>query len=354
MKKLKRKQMNKIFLIASILSFNLFASDKNVAQFGRVVDLKGSGFISYKGKTREITKGDIIEVGSEIVIEHHGQVSFTDNADHRFHLGNSSSVSISANTLELRGGDLWFQSLNKNDDYKVKTANALINYQGGEGILSYDSAKGKTQLMVINSMMKLSNLRAPELNLSVSEGHFSFIDNAYDEGAPRDPTPVGEKTYGQLVGLFTGIAPMDKNSAAIFREHGKTEHVAVAERAVASVVEKHEDKHEAKKIEIDPNLMEEYKKTLFNKSTAKTVKKVKTVKVASAPEKMTVHIYGQTSTAIAVTTAPTAIKTRAPASVLEQDVPKEAKEPTVVSPYSKDYKNQYKESDKLIDDLKKL
>jgi hypothetical protein len=289
-------------------------------------------------------------VGSEIVIEHHGQVSFTDNADHRFHLGNSSSVSISANTLELRGGDLWFQSLNKNDDYKVKTANALINYQGGEGILSYDSAKGKTQLMVINSIMKLSNLRAPELNLSVSEGHFSFIDNAYDEGAPRDPTPVGEKTYGQLVGLFNGIAPMDKNSAAIFKEHGKT-----AERAVASVVEKHVENHEVKKVEIDSNLMEEYKKTLFNKSavvkktTAKTAKKV-----VSAPEKTTVHIYGQTRTAVAATTAPAAIKTRAPASVLEQDVPKEVKEPTVVSPYSKDYKNQYKESDKLIDDLKKL
>ena len=358
--------MNKYFLIASVLSFKLMATEPGVPQFGRIVDLKGSGFISFEGKTREIKKGDIIEVGSEIVIEHSGQVSFTDNADHRFHLGNSSSVSVTANTLELRGGDLWFQSLNKNDDYKVKTANAMVNYQGGEGILSYDSVKGKTQLMVINSMMKLSNLRAPELNLNVSVGHFSFIDNAYDEGAPRDPTPVGEKTYGQLVGLFSGIAPLDKNSAEIFTDHGKAEHTAAAattSRAIASVKPEKEDK----KIVIDSKMIEEYKNNLLLKSKAKKVvtNKSSTTKVGKknmTSEKMVIKIYGQSSKssfAISNDIAPT-VKSRAPASVYDQEViaepaeAKSSKEAPVISPYNKDYKNQYKESDKLIDDLKKL
>jgi hypothetical protein len=367
--------MNKILLIAVSLSFNLMASEPGVAQFGRIVDLKGSGFISYKGKTREITKGDSIEIGAEIVIEHSGQVSFTDNADHRFHLGNSSSVSVTANTVELRGGDLWFQSLNKNDDYKVKTANAMVNYQGGEGILSYDSVKGKTQLMVINSMMKISNLRAPELNLTITEGHFSFIDNAYDEGAPRDPTPVGEKTYGQLVSLFSGVAPMDKNSAAIFKDHDKAEHTAAVpktSRAVASVDSEKEDK----KITIDSKMIEDYKFGLLHKHEAKKVvtNKSSTTKIGKTKvvsEKMAIHIYGQTSTPTIAATHEVApdVKARAPASVMDQDVPKElkvereaakntvndtAKDASTISPYSKDYKNQYKESDKLIDDLKKL
>ena len=257
--------MNKFLLLAACLSFKLLASEPGTSQFGRIVDLKGSGFISYNGKTREITKGDTIEIGAEIVIEHHGQVSFTDNADHRFHLGNSSSASVSANSVELRSGDLWFQSLNKNDDYKIKTVNALINYQGGEGIISYDSVKGKTQLMVINSMMKFSNLRTPELNLSVSEGHFSFIDNAYDEGAPRDPTLVGEKTYGQLVGLFNGIAPLDKNSSTVFKGSAPK-----GTRGIASVDSEGANSenmiHGEKKIEIDQNMMEEYKNSLFHKS----------------------------------------------------------------------------------------
>lgn len=334
--------MNKIFLMTLTLSFNLMAYEPAVAKFGRIVELKGSGFISYNGKTREIIKGDTIEVGAEIVIEHLGLVSFTDNADHRFHLGNSSSARVTATSLELRGGDLWFQSLNKSDDYNIKTANAIVNYQGGEGILSYDSVKGKTQLMVINNMMRLSNLRSPELNLSVSEGHFSFIDNAYDEGAPRDPTPVGEKTYTQLVALFGGIAPMDKNSAAIFKNH----------RTVASVEPVKEDK----KVEIDPKMIEEYKNSLLHKPKVKKIvtNKSSTIKVGKKKmvyEKMAIHIYGQQ-----------AVKSRAPASVLDQDVPSEVKETaiealkdaSIISPYSKDYKNQYKESDKLIDDLKKL
>ncbi|MGZ3809052.1 MAG: hypothetical protein ACXVCE_13275, partial [Bacteriovorax sp.] len=121
--------MNKILLIAGLCSFNLFAGEP---QFGRIVDLKGEGFISYNGKTRELKKGDVIEMGAEIVIEHQGQVSFTDNADHRYHLGNASSASVNATTVELRAGDLWFQSLNKNDNYKIKTANATVDYLGGE------------------------------------------------------------------------------------------------------------------------------------------------------------------------------------------------------------------------------
>lgn len=354
--------MNKILLFASLISFNLMAVEPGAVSFGRITELKGEGFISYKGKTREMRKGDVIEVGSEIVIENHGQVSFTDNADHRFHLGNASSASVTAKSIELRAGDLWFQSLNKNDEYQIQTANAVVNYQGGEAILSYDSVKGKTQLMVINSMMKLSNLRAPELNLSVGEGLFSFIDNAYDEGAPRDPTPVGEKTFGQLTALFKGITPMDKNSAGIFKNHelaqqnghakeeSKKEEITKVEikRAIASVPD-----------EGDSKMMEDYKNSLLNKTPAKkVVSSKKTVAKNKTAAKLVVHIYGQTSVSTSVAlskdTAPQ-VKSRAPASVLDQDVPAPAEVlPAIANPYSKDYKNQYKESDKLIDDLKNL
>lgn len=368
--------MNKITLaIAVLFSFNIIAAE---VQFGRVVDLKGEGFISSNGKTREMKKGDVIEMGAEIVIEHHGQVTFTDNADHRFHLGNASSAAVSGKGIELRSGDLWFQSLNKNDTYTIKTANAFVEYTGGEAILTYDSSKGKSQLMVINGMMKLANLRQTELNLTVGEGLFSFIDNAYEEGAPRDPTPVGEKTYGQLVSLFSGIAPMDKHSEEIFKGHDKKETSHVASRAVASV-------HEDKKTEVEPNLIEEYKNSLLEKKPIKksqtktmtkseTENKIVAVKKKTVGAKMIVHVYGQSSkptVAFSMDAAPAKMgekvdvsKSRAPASVLDQDVPNdsalekaEKKSPAGVSPaspYSKEYKQQYKESDKLIDDLKKL
>jgi hypothetical protein len=375
MKKLKRKPMNKFALIlAGLFSFNLIAAE---TQFGRVVDLKGEGFISSNGKTREIRKGESIELGAEIVIEHHGQVTFTDNADHRFHLGNASSASVTAKGVELRSGDLWFQSLNKVDTYTIKTANASVDYQGGEAILTYDSTKGKSQLMVINGMMKLSNLRASELNLTVAEGHFSFIDNGYEEGAPRDPTPVGEKTYGQLVALFNGVAPMDKNSETIFKDHDKKES-GVASRAVASVHEEAAEEKTDKKVEIDSKMIEEYKNSVLAKKTSKNTVTNTTAKakITSAEKKkvttgkMVVHVYGQTSKPTIAfeidamkEAAPSISRSRAPASVLDQEVPndtavgvenKNISAPAVVSPYSKEYKQQYKESDKLIDDLKKL
>jgi hypothetical protein len=351
MKKLKRRPMNKLLFVTALFSMNLYASEPGVALFGRVVDLRGEGFISYHGKTREIRKGDGIEQGAEIVIEHHGQVSFTDNADHRFHLGNSSSASVNGNTVELRSGDLWFQSLNKNEDYKIKTANALVSYQGGEAILTYESGNGKSQLMVINGMMKLANLLSQDLNLSVGEGHFSFVDSAYEEGAPRDPTPVGEKTYTQLVGLFRGITPMDKNSVAVFKEHGTEKN----ERKIASVVEE-------KKIEIKDKLIEDYKESLLNSTTKahkphdknESPKNKKVLKASTSVKQIIVHIYGQkkVETKTALITTEAASKSRAPASILEQEVPSDKVQ--TPNPYSKDYKKEYKESDKLIEELKKL
>jgi hypothetical protein len=228
--------MNKIIFCTCVL-FSTCAAMATDLSVGRIVEIKGEGFISLAGKTKEIRKGDQLFANSEIVVEHVGQVTFTDNADHRFHLGNSSSASLGINSVELRTGDLWFQSLNKTENYQVKTVNALIDYQGGEAIVSYDATKGKTQLMVINGMMKLSNLRTPELNLGIAEGNFSFIDLGYEEGAPRDPTPVGAQTYKQLVSLFKGIAPLDKKSETIFNhEAPKREIASVHEKATTEAL----------------------------------------------------------------------------------------------------------------------
>lgn len=184
--------MNKILSLLVVLVLPTLAIASPL-QFGRIVDIKGSGFISFDGKTHEIRKGELIFANSEIIVEHSGQVIFTDNADHKFYLGNSSSAAVFAGKVELRSGDVWVQSLNKTDEYKITSANASVSYTGGEAILSYDSVKGKTQLMVINGLMKLANLRSPELNLTVAEGNFSFVDPSFEEGMPRDPTPVGEK-----------------------------------------------------------------------------------------------------------------------------------------------------------------
>jgi hypothetical protein len=323
--------MNKI-IITSFFLLASYATNATEASIGRIVEVHGSGFISKDGKTKEIRKGDQLYPNSEIVVEHSGQVTFTDNADHRYHMGNAASVALGPNSVELRTGDIWFQSLNKSENYQLKTANATVDYQGGEAILSYDISKGKTQLMVINGMMKISNIHTPELNLNVAEGNFSFVDLNYEAGAPRDPTPVGEGTYKQLIGMFHGIGPMDKHTAEVFTH-------SEVKREIASV---HEVAHEEKKYPVNKDLAE-YKKNFMFKKTTVHPKKVQSLN--SAP--LIVKIYGvKTSpekTEVAVK-APEKVSAsaRMPASVKEEPVAEKAETAKT------------KEADKLIQALKNL
>ncbi len=368
--------MNKFLAILAFITLPAI-SQAAAVKFGRIVDIKGSGFISYDGKTHEIKKGEEIYSDSEIIIEHSGQVSFTDNADHRFHLGNASTAAVYAGKVELRSGDMWMQSINKSDDYELTTANAKVNYTGGEAILSYDSVKGKTQLMVINGLMKFSNLRAPELNLTVAEGNFSFVDMSFEEGMPRDPTPVGQKTYGQLVSMFTGVAPMDAHSAEIFKGN---DHMATVTRGIASVTghgEAHAEKapahgeaHAAPVAKAEAHELEkEYKNEVMQmKKPAHVatahVKSTEVKKTTPVANKLVVKIYGLDGSATSASTEiydiPSVVKTestkgsRMPASVpetatqtvLDQAVPADTK----INPTTP----QYKESDKLIEQLNKL
>ena len=345
--------MNKLiltFIVILIPAFTVAAP----LQFGRIVDIKGSGFISYEGRTHEIKKGEVLYVNSEITIEHSGQVVFTDNADHKFHLGNASSAAVFAGRVELRNGDVWVQSLNKIDDYQLTSANASVNYTGGEAIFSYDSIKGKTQLMVINGLMKLSNLRTPELNLTVAEGNFSFVDPTFEEGMPRDPTPVGQVTYGQLVAMFPGVTPLDKNSADIFKNNNVSK---VTDRSIASIPET--QIINGKTSEVEKKYKTELMKMFSKKAVSTVDAKKKTNKVLPEKSELIIKIYGlagsETSATTAIYDITSSVSRRAPASVpelinetiMDQTVPKENLNIIPTSP-------QYKESEKLIEQLNKL
>jgi hypothetical protein len=336
--------MNKFLaIIFSItISAHTYAS---AVSYGRIVEIKGSGFISTNGKTHEMKKGEIIYVDSEIVVEHSGQVTFTDNADHRFHMGNATSVFVTNGAVELRNGDLWVQSLNKIDDSKLTTANAAVNFTGGEAILSYDSIKGRSQLMVINGLMKLSNLRASELNLTVGEGNFSFVDLKFEEGMPRDPTPVGLKTYGQLVSVFKSVAPMDPHSTEIFKNNDQMVKVT---RGIASVAVS-EGHSKSQDLEADyKNSMLEIKSKSSNK-----IKITDHRSQVSKPGKLIVKIYGQVGSVASATTAiydtSHRASSRGPASVLDTSVPVD------IEMNNTPYKTQQnKESERLIQELNKL
>lgn len=343
--------MNKIlFLVATIILPTIgFAADVSL---GRVVEAKGSSFISYNGRTKELKKGDAIYPQSEILVETSGQVTFTDNADHRFHLSSSSSAMIDAEAIELRSGEIWVQSINRNDEYKLKSANALVTYQGGEGIFSYDNSKGKSQLLVINGMMKLSNLRDQELNLHVGEGHFSFITPEFEGGNPRVPTSVGEKTFKEMISIYAGINPLDNKSFDIFKENdfkivNKNTHKT--QRSIASVSE----------VAVDTTKVEATAKTL-NKEVINVAKKTYNKATFS---KVEINFYGNKNNDIIHTTSvydnDRAQRTRMPASAVEAEVEDLGTTVNALDKTNDIYENNpiiqhYRESDTLIQKLKGL
>lgn len=318
--------MNKSMLIAFALFSNIsFASGTSTAPLGRITEVTGAGFVSTNGTTHEAKKGELVYDKSEIVVEHRGRITITDNADHRFHLGNSTSAYFDHGTFVLRSGDMWIQSQEKNNSYTLKTANAAISFDQGEAIVTYDGANGKTQLMVINGMMKLSNVRVPDLNLSVAEGNFSYVSNGYEEGAPRDPTPVGDRTYKELLSIFPGVTPLSVDGK-LDSKHAEVAHTTVHEEMTevhATIEPKHQISrgvaaiHEPKK---DDSMIEEYKNSMLEKKSHGAVSKAKKVvyskphkkkEVASsspAPVQLKVQIYGLNKEKVS---------SRMPASVVE-------------------------------------
>jgi len=293
----------KMMILTLLLSFSVSAKELAI---GRVESIKGTSFMAYDGATKEIKKGDIIYEGVEVVVDHKGQLVITDNFDHRYILGKETSVVVEHKNIKLRSGDVWVQSLNKVEKFQIETANALIVHDGGEAILTYDTSKAKTQLMVISGMMDLKNYQTKELAVSVSEGNFSYIDNYYDQGAPRNPTPVGASTFKSVLSLFEGVKPLDSKSLEHLKKDDEKH-----DRKIASVST--QDSHHTKDViekkgtvlEIENTALEEYKKDILekkltNKSEKKLIKKEKLHyshvnkaedKVMSS--KLVVEIFGQ-------------------------------------------------------------
>ncbi len=221
-------KLKTIYISAMLILLAMSASADTKEAYGKIIKIKGEAFISQNGKTKAIKLGDFIYPNSELVIEHVGQLSFSTSEDEIYHLGKSSSMMVSPKNMVLRSGEVWFQSLNKSNKSKISTANADVVLSGGEGILVYDSLKAKTQLVVVNGLMQINNVRAPEVAISISEGNFSYVDNTYDNGIPRDPTPVGEKTYNELVAHFPGVFALDKNTIKVFSKESENSHAKLA------------------------------------------------------------------------------------------------------------------------------
>jgi hypothetical protein len=220
-------------LTGSMLSANIFAQ----SPIARVTSVKGDAFVNMGGKLSKLQPGQNLFEMNTITTGLGAQVAFNDFFDHVYHLAGEGQVQIRPQIIQLHRGYFWIQSLGKHQQiFQVTTANAKLYYSHGHGVLSFDADSGRTQFMSVQGVFGFGNLLQPELDVKVTTGEFSFVDNEFQEGVPRYATAIGRQTFDQVVSLFPGIKK-DHKLAPEYQFLVESKKESAPSRAPASVEE---------------------------------------------------------------------------------------------------------------------
>lgn len=360
------KDTKRTSLISVLLTFLFMSLTFASSPEMMVTSVKGNAFLVSKGKTVTLKPGDHIYDFQEVFTEVGGQLTTKNFKDQVFHFAGGSSAKVLKGFLELQNGYIWVESLEKNSPvYKIQTPNSIISFSEGEAIIDFDNNVVKTQLLVLNGDFSFANLLESYLKLDVSSGKFSFISKDYNNGAPRNPTPVGSNTFSKLQALFDKsdieqkkVKPVTNILTA--QDTGSFKEMPVAKsRSVASIVEidssnSGEIIYRKKKV-ADKNL--DTVLTNYYKNKISSMKKVSKVKVSPYKKKtdVKVYIFGQKKNkARAIASIKEKKKVRKPASIGMEPVvriKKDAFESSLTREYKKQLRHD-KEVNSLINELK--
>lgn len=223
------KLKSSLFLSLAVLSFPLLA--KPVAQ---VTEVKGQVFlISADGKTKSLKVNDHLEEKSEVMVGEDGDITLNDYYDATYHLIEGSHVKFFDKSVQLKQGKTWIQSTNSRHPLALTTANGNVDFWKGEFITTFDQATSKTQVLVVNGEVEVSNVLDKNLKYIVPAGNFTLVDPEIANGEPRSPTKVGLASLNQSLAEFKSLPAAMKNITA------------TATREIASVPESKDAQLEA-------------------------------------------------------------------------------------------------------------
>ncbi|WP_408097571.1 hypothetical protein ACJVC5_01290 [Peredibacter sp. HCB2-198] len=326
-----------------LLSFSLAVYAKPVAQ---VTEINGTVFVvTPEGKTSALKVNQHIEEKSEVMVEEGATVTLNDYYDATYHLTGGSHLKFFNKSVQLKKGKTWIQSVNARHPLALTTANAAVDFWKGEFITTFDQASSRSQVLVVNGEVEVSNVLDKNMKYTVAAGTFSLIDPEVENGIPRTPTKVGLASLNKALSEFKQLPEKIK----------ATEPRA---RSIASVEEK--APAPVKKGEIIFISTNRLPASVSGSAHKYYKQKVTTKKVVDA-RPVPIRIYGtsyqKTEPYVAPTEAPRqpasvqsvtpdAAKKMPQTSVLNQEFGESLKKHTAEQPkYSK-------ELEKLIDDLK--
>jgi hypothetical protein len=213
-------KLSSSFLLLT-LSLSVFA--KPVAQ---VVEVSGTVFVvSADGKTSALKVNQHLEDRSEVLVEEGATITLNDYYDATYHMVGGSHLKFFNKSVQLKKGKTWVESTNTRHPLALTTANSNVDFFKGEFIATFDQSTNRSQILVVNGEVEVSNILNTNYKYTVPAGSFTMVDPEVENGIPRSPTKVG------LQSLNSALAEFKKLPEKML----KTEN---ASRSVASVEEK--------------------------------------------------------------------------------------------------------------------
>lgn len=340
-------------LKSSLILLSLITTPLWSRPVAQVSDISGSVFVmTPKGETVLLKVNAHIEEKSEIMVEEGAHITLMDYYNATYHMIGGSHAKFFDKSVQLKRGKTWVQSQNSRFPLALTTANGNADFWKGEFIATFDQATSRSQFLVVNGDVEVSNVLDRNLKYLVSAGTFTLVDPEVENGVPRAPTKVGLTSLNAALAEFKQL-PKAMNEQA----------PAPVERKIASVEE--EEKAEVKKGEIifiSTNRLPASVGSAHHYYKKKTVKRTsKPVEVSAVP----VRVYGLIPLTAPVATKKAEIKVeqRTPASIQPQAAqPKAMESQTTLNldqEFAESLKKQAeeqpkysKEVDSLIQDLK--
>lgn len=190
-------KLSSSFLLLS-LSFSAWA--KPVAL---VTEISGTVFVvSPDGKTSALKLNQHLDDKSEVMVEEGASITLNDYYDATYHLTGGSHLKFFNKSVQLKKGKTWIQSLNSRHPLALTTANGHVDYWKGEFITTFDQATSRSQVLVVNGEVEVSNILDKNQKYTVVAGSFTIVDPEVENGIPRSPTKVGLTSLNSALSEF--------------------------------------------------------------------------------------------------------------------------------------------------------
>lgn len=349
--KTSRTKLKSSFLFTlTLLSASALA--KPVAQ---VTHVNGQVFmISPEGTTKTLKVNDHIEEKSEVLVGEDGNVTLNDYFDSTYHLVEGSHLKLFNKSVQLKSGKTWIQAMGSRHPLALTTANGHVNFWKGEFITTFEQSGSKTQVLVVNGDVEVSNVLEKNMKHVVSGGSFTTLDPEVDNGLPRYPTKVGLTSLNSALAEFKALPEKLKSTESPSRA------IASVESEETSAVKKGEILFmtNGKSVERIPASAsgQQSAHQYFKKKVARS-KASKKTEVSSAP----IRIFGMKpwvapkATPQAAPRVPASVKTKIPEAApnkIGSDLNIDAEFSNSLRLEKASQPNHPKELENLINDLK--